>query len=55
MSTSLPGDLEKVYVALLDALATPLAEHCKVLVKNLRWDELVSIKVRPDEYSTDES
>jgi hypothetical protein len=55
MSTSLPGDLEKVYVALLDALATPLAEHCKVLVKNQRWDELVSIKVRPDAYSTAES
>jgi hypothetical protein len=55
LKTSLPGDLEKVYVALLDALASPLAEHCKVLVKNQRWDELVSIKVRPSAYDNAES
>lgn len=54
MKSSLPGDLEKVYVTLLDALASPLAEHCKVLVKNQRWDELVNIKVRPSAYSTAE-
>jgi hypothetical protein len=47
---SLPGDLEKVYVALLDALASPLAQHVKLLVKSQRWDELVSIKVRPSAY-----
>jgi hypothetical protein len=53
--SSLPGDLEKVYVSVLDALATPLAEHCKVLVKNQRWDELVNIKVRPSAYDEAES
>lgn len=51
----LPRDVEKVYVSLLDALASPLAERCKALLKNQRWDELVSIKVRPDAYDTAES
>lgn len=48
--TSLPGDLEKVYVALLDALASPVGERCKALTKSHGWDELVSIKVRPSAY-----
>ncbi len=50
MKNSLPGDLERVYVALCDALATPLAERCKALAKNQAWDELVNIKVRPSAY-----
>ena len=54
-NASFPGDLEKVYVSLLDALATPLAERCKTLVKTRRWDELVSIKVRPSAYDDPES
>lgn len=54
MVKSLPSDLERMYVTLLDALASPLAERCKTLVKNQAWDELVSIKVRPSAYSVAE-
>ncbi len=50
----LPSDLEKVYVSLLDALATPLSERLKTLVKTQSWDELANLKVRPSTYDKPE-
>lgn len=54
MPTLLPSDLERVYTRLLDALATPLAQRCKALVKSGSWDDLVSIKVDPLAYDNAE-
>jgi hypothetical protein len=55
MQKSLPSDLERVYVKLLDALATPLSMTCKDHLKNQRWDDLVKIKVNPLAYDDAES
>ncbi len=54
MQASLPSDLERVYIRLLDVLATPLAERCKSLVKSGGWDDLVKIKVDPSAYTSPE-
>jgi hypothetical protein len=54
MPNSLPSDLERVYVSFLDALATPLAQRVKALVKNQMWDDLVKIKVDPLAYNDPE-
>jgi hypothetical protein len=51
MQSSLPSDLERVYVKLLDALATPVAMICKDHVKNNRWDDLTSMSVDPLAYT----
>lgn len=55
MPNSLPSDLERVYVKLLDVLATPTSQLCKKLVQEGRWDDLVSIKIDPLTYDDSES
>ncbi len=55
MPKSLPVDLERLYVKLLDGLATPIAMICKDHVKNNRWDDLVCLRVDPSTYTSAES
>lgn len=50
-----PSDLERIAVRFFDGIATPVALACKTAVKELRWDDLASMRVDPGKYSTPDS